>query len=238
MTLFSGRLFRTTTLALACALAWPALAGTIENSDKLVDKSSKILPGKSTRQPPAANGDGPVGSKNEPLANAQAVYQIVLGEFALQRNRPELAAAIYGDLAQRSKKDAGGKDQFLAIAYAQVILVDTEPGALPDCWRGKLDCIRTGIGEEIVDEGWPSRWQQPQASDDATLVLVGVNDVNGRLTVVAVALHSVDDIDIPAEPIMEDSGAQPKHLFEQRGILAGIVLLDDDDHVHNPIAIG
>lgn len=106
MTTSSGRLLRTTTLALACALAWPALAGAVENNDKLgdklVDKSSKILPGKGSRPTPA-NGDAPAGGKSEPMANAQAVYQIILGEFALQRNRPELAAAIYGDLAQRSR---------------------------------------------------------------------------------------------------------------------------------------
>lgn len=95
MTAPTGFLFRNAILAFSLALAGNAIAATSANKNEPGDKNSLKSAGKNIREMA-------LPKRIEPLSPGQAIYQIVLGEFALQRERLDLATAIYSDLAQRS----------------------------------------------------------------------------------------------------------------------------------------
>ncbi len=129
MTSSTGHRLRAAALALSLALAGTALAAA--NKSEATDKPGAKGAGKSIRELT-------LPARTEPLSSGQAIYQILLGEFALQRNRLDLSAAVYSDLAQRSNdlqavarsvEIAGFARQYgLALENAK-LWVDLEPNS-------------------------------------------------------------------------------------------------------------
>lgn len=129
MTPSSGLLLRAASLAVTLAMAGQVAAATSKR--EVADLNSSKTAVKSIR-------DLSLPARVEPLSNGQAIYQIILGEFAVQRNRADLAAAVYRDLAVRSNDPqaiarsvevAGYARQYeLALENAR-LWVDVEPNS-------------------------------------------------------------------------------------------------------------
>jgi hypothetical protein len=80
------------------------------------------------------------------------------------------------------------------------------------------------MGSEIIHAGSaksePVRLLRARIS---SVMLVAVSHRPVRLAVVA-------NLDLPAEPIVEDLGSQSEHLVENVGIIAGMGALNKSDH--------
>ncbi|MFA7292717.1 MAG: tetratricopeptide repeat protein [Rhodocyclaceae bacterium] len=137
-----GAVLATMTAAVALAFSLPARAASEAADAKAKARPANEKPAKAKPRAPAntaKNAAMPAVSDSGPVLGGQAVYQMLLGEIALQRGNPDLAVSAYADLGYRTRDpkvleratEVASVGRRFDVAYETAKLwVEVDPGSL------------------------------------------------------------------------------------------------------------